>query len=255
MKKPRTLDTAGRLAATLCLLSLATPVVAPATDEPSAREILERHVEAIGGSAAVLEKSSRRLRGTFEVQGFSGPFEVARADGKFVFTLELPGTAPIRQGFDGKTAWEIAQTGPNVLEGTRLEDAVLQADPANDLRLAEKYRSIERDGTEDLDGKKMNRLELVTTSGRITHELYDPDTGLRRAVIAEAQTPQGPQEVILVYDDYREFEGLQVPTTIFQRVAGQESVRRVESVSFDELPADTFALPEEIQALLADKTR
>ncbi len=221
-----------------------------ATDSKSGQQIVDRHLEAMGGKKLVMKRHDVVYKGQFEVQGFSGPFEIHRSDGKMLFTVELEGLGTLSQGYDGTVGWEMGQAGPEVLEGGRLENLTRQIDPRHELRGAPFYESIESVGTQELDGETLDKVKLVSTSGEEIFELYDPVSGLRRANISTTQTPVGEQELTLIFKDYEDHDGLMVAKTIIQRVAGQEIVRRVESVEFRSSSADVFALPAEIADLV-----
>ena len=220
-----------------------------AADSKTGREIVDRHLEAMGGKKLVMKRYDVVYKGQFEVQGFSGPFEIHRSDGKMLFFVELEGLGTLSQGYDGEVGWELGQAGPEILEGARLENLVRQVDPRHELRDTSHYTKLEAVGTEELDGETLDKVKLVSTSGEESFELYDPVSGLRRANVSTTQTPVGEQVLTLIFKDYEDFDGLMVATTIIQRVAGQEIVRKVESVEFGASDTEVFALPAEIADL------
>jgi outer membrane lipoprotein-sorting protein len=66
-----------------------------------------------------------------------------------------------------------------------------------------------------------------------------------------AQTPMGDQAVDSYASDYRKEGEILMPHKIKQSVAGQEFTISFDSVTFNaEIPADKFALPDEIKALV-----
>ena len=230
--------------------ALAAPGLLAAADSKSGREIVDRHLDAMGGKELVMKRHDVVYKGQFEVQGFGGPFEIHRSDGKMLFKVELEGLGTISQGYDGQVGWEIGQNGPEILEGGRLDGLVRQTDPGHELRGKPYYESVEAVGSHELDGEKLDKVKLVSVSGAEGFELYDPESGLRRATISTTQTPVGEQELTLIFKDYEDFDGLMVATTIIQRVAGQEIVRKVESVEFGKSDPAVFALPPEIADLV-----
>src|SRR5574339_831898 len=99
----------------------------PAVQEalPSARQIVDRHVAAIGGRAAIMAHTSSHATGTISIPsaGLSGPLEVfaARPD-KSLLKMSLGGLGDLQEGFDGTIGWSIsAMTGPTLLQGKQLE--------------------------------------------------------------------------------------------------------------------------------------
>jgi hypothetical protein len=66
-----------------------------------------------------------------------------------------------------------------------------------------------------------------------------------------AQTPMGDQTVDSFPTDYRKEGDVLMPHKIRQSVGGQEVVISIESVTFNaDIPADKFAVPDEIKALV-----
>jgi hypothetical protein len=53
-----------------------------------------------------------------------------------------------------------------------------------------------------------------------------------------------------VYGDYRDFDGVTLPTQMIQRVMGMEQVMTTDSVEWDTVDPAVFALPDQIKALL-----
>ncbi len=252
---PSTLRSQLRLAPLALTLSAALlgPAETQAADQASARAVIDRHLEAVGGAATVLDRHAVSFRGRFEVQGISGPFVLLRDDGRMKFRVDLEGFGSLSQGFDGTVGWEMGQSGPTLLDGARLESLELQTHPRNEVRDAKLYPTLERLADAEFEGKSMHKVRLVTASGDESIEFYDPDTGLRRGSVSTLETPAGPQEVTLVYDDYEEFDGLKVATTIVQRAAGQEIVRTIESVDFGAPSAADFEAPAEIRDLAGSR--
>jgi hypothetical protein len=60
----------------------------------------------------------------------------------------------------------------------------------------------------------------------------------------------GNMEAVTLYDDYKVFGGLTMPTKITVQVMGFEQVVTVTEIKFADLPPTTFELPAEIKALV-----
>jgi hypothetical protein len=69
-----------------------------------------------------------------------------------------------------------------------------------------------------------------------------------------AQGPMGDQPVDSFVGDYRKEGDVLMPHKIKQSAAGQEIVITIDSVTFNaDIPADKFAVPDEIKALANKK--
>ena len=102
----------------VCLVSFSTAVAAQTAAQatkpdqkapaagtlPSARSIIDRHIEAIGGRKALAALNSHRIKGKMEIpaNGISATMEVlsARPD-KTIIHMNVPGMGEMSEGFDG----------------------------------------------------------------------------------------------------------------------------------------------------------
>lgn len=221
---------------------------------PSARSILDKHVEAIGGRQAVLSHSSTFARGTLSMPaaGITGTLEVYGAKpNRTLVKSSIPGVGQLVEAFDGTHAWTISpMTGPMLLEGKALEDKRLDADYYGDLRSADRYKSMTTLEMTDFEGRPCYKVRLVRKTGREDIEFYDVTTGLKAGTITSRETPMGSMTVTTVEQDYRQFGNLKQPTMVSAQIAGAKQVITITSVEYDNVPASVFEMPAEIKALL-----
>lgn len=92
------------------------------------------------------------------------------------------------------------------------------------------------------------RSRMVWKSGRETLDCYSTETGLLAATSMSQESPMGAVDITVLYRDYRQFGGLQLPTTTVQRLMGQEQMLRISNVEFDNVDPAVFELPPEIRA-------
>jgi hypothetical protein len=222
-------------------------------DLPAARRILDRYVEAIGGRAAVMRTRSSHTTGLFEVPaaGLVGQIDVyAAAPNRMFVKTNFPQMGEVTSGYDGTTAWSVdPMQGPMLLEGKQLEDTRVQADFFGRLHEPANFSSIETTGLVDFEGKQAYSVRLVRTNGDVVEELFDPTTGLLVGSVATRDTPMGPVTVTSVVSDYKKFGDQLVPTRVVQKVAGQEIVVTISSVTYDSVDPAIFELPASIKAL------
>lgn len=237
----------------------ATAAVAPAAAPvklPAAREVLDRYVAAIGGRAALLEHSSRRVTGTLEIPaaGLTGAMTaVAARPNRLAVTITIPGLGDMRQGFDGAVAWSLDPTqGPMLLTGKQLEQRKTQAEFNGELHESKSYASMETIGLVDFNGAPAYKVRLVRASGDSTFELFDPKSGLMVGMITTQDSPMGSMTVTSTLGDYKRFGGIQVATRTTQLLGtGQTIGLTVSSVEYDVVDPTAFELPTEIKALAA----
>lgn len=79
----------------------------PVGNLPGIDQILDKHIEAIGGKAALKKLTSRTIKGTAEMPGTGSTFTwdfYAKAPNKQASFIDIPGFGMVREGFDGKVA-------------------------------------------------------------------------------------------------------------------------------------------------------
>jgi len=232
-----------------------TAAKAPAsTALPSARSILDRHLAAIGGRAAVLSHSSTSAKGTLAMPkaGMTGNLEIYGAKpNKSVVKITLAGVGVVTEGFDGVHAWSVSpMTGPMLLDGKQLEEKKFDSDFHSELRDDSRYSSIKTLEQTDFEGRACYKVQLVRKTGGTDIEFYDVATGLKAGSMTSRETHMGTVSGTTVESDYRKFGNLLQPTTIRSQISGVEQVITITSVEYDTVPPSAFDLPVEIKALV-----
>lgn len=257
------------LAAALAIVALvALPAVATeqaATAEqaetaeqklPSAREVIDRYVEAIGGAEALRQPKSLQMTGEFTVPaaGLEGKLEIRSMPPDLMLVeVEIPGLGLTREGFDGEVAWSIdPMQGPRLKQGAELEQAAYQADFYAALHEEERYESMETVGRVEFDGRECYKLELVTANGDEMVEYYDIETGLHVGTEMQVETPMGPAKVVQTMGDYEAFGDLRFPTETTVSVGPMKQMLTITDVERDSVDRTAFELPDEIRALVTD---
>jgi hypothetical protein len=227
---------------------------APASKLPPARQVIDRHIEAIGGARLILGRTSSKATGTVEIatMGLKGTVEIFSAKpNKSLLRTELPGVGRIDRGYDGAVGWSInPMTGPMLLQGRELEQTAFDADFYGELRADSRYRSIETVEKAEFEGRPCYKLKLVRSNGEESFEFYDVASGLRAGMVRAQETEMGSMMVTSIETDYRRFGDLLVPTTLSQKVMGISQRVTLTSIEFDSVDPEVFALPQVIRALI-----
>ena len=244
-----------RAAAAVAGLAVASAAAVSAFQtKPSAREVVDRFVKAIGGRDAHKKISSIRATGSFELpaQGIRADFEMMQArPAKTRVKTTIPGIGQIEVGYDGKYGWQIdPMAGPSLLTGRKLTE--LADDSWFDGALYEpdfvKSMTIVEQTT--FDGRPAHKLHLVLKSGSEEFQFFDVETGLRIGTEAQRETQLGVVPTTSMWRDYKTFGPLLQPTMIVQRPLGIEQVMRLTSFEYDKVPASAFDMPAQIKALI-----
>jgi hypothetical protein len=223
-------------------------------DLPSARSIIDRHIKAIGGRAAILAHKSTHAAGTFSMPatGISGALDVyGAAPDKSLVKINLGGVGDLVEGFDGTHGWMLQpMTGPMLKEGKELSEKKFDADFYSDLKEPDKFASMKTLEKTTFEGRPCYKVSLVRKDGVEDIEYYDVETGLKAGASGTRESPMGAITATQMLSDYKKFGDLLVPTTMKQTAMGVEQVLKVTSVEYDNVPPSTFEPPAQIKALI-----
>src|SRR5277367_3380350 len=237
------------LQAALLLLCFAAPLQAQ-----DAAKILNQYVRASGGARALSKIQTITLEGTVAAQNGAKP-------GAYTFDVKLPnryysemvmGGQSWIESFNGKSAWhqnaagEISTlVGP---EGLQLEAA---ARYYNSRLLNPKKNKlvITYVGAAQVRGKDASQLEVTMLSGVKWQVFFDAQSHL---IVKESGAVGGVNQEIL-YDDYREENGVQLPHKIeLHRGATIYSIDVTRAAVNEPIGERVFDFPRRSQVQLPD---
>jgi len=226
-----------------------------AADElPKAETILDKSVEATGGKAAFEKMHNMVITGSMEIaaMGLKGTMTITKAEpDKNLVEIELAGVGSIKQGYDGKVAWEI-----NPMQGARIREGDEKASTMREAHFHEEnwrdqYKKVETVGAETVEGKDCYKLVLTPNEGNPITQYFDKKTGLLGKSTMTVSTPNGDIEATTVFSDYRKEGDLLVVHKIQQSAGGQDIVITFDTYKFNvDLAKDKFDLPADIKALI-----
>jgi outer membrane lipoprotein-sorting protein len=245
----------GRNIAIGAAMVLSLSLARAADDLPKADTILDKYIEATGGKAAYQKHHTEISKGSLSMaaMGLKGDVMSYRAEpDKSLTEIDLGGMGKSREGSDGTTFWSLSSMmGPHVKEGPEKAQAALSAKFNAELNWRDVFKDAKTVGTDTVDGKPCYKIELTPAEGSPIDQCYDKDSGLMVKMTMTAQTPMGEQTVDSFTGDYRKEGDVLMPHMIKQVLAGTEIVITIDSVTFNtEIPADKFALPDEVKALI-----
>ncbi len=220
---------------------------------PTAAQLSERFVAAMGGRDAITAQTARYERGRFEIpsQGIRGIFELWMAPpNRQVIRVELPGLGTITGGYDGEVGWSInPATGPTLLTGLQLDQTRQSADLLAALHPERYVTSRETLADTVFEGRRSFKVRVVTVWNETYHEFYDAETGLVSGVVRRQASPMGELEAVTLLEDWQRTGALLQPRRQRQRVLGIEQLIVTDSVALGGLRDSVFVLPPEIRAL------
>jgi len=227
----------------IAMLALAAvaPFTAAAQDAalPSADQVLDKYVAAIGGKDAIQKVTSRVAKGTLDVVTFgaSGTFETfTKAPNKTVMIAEFAGYGTVIQCYDGKTGWASdPQQGFREMAGPELAAFKRSADLQAALHTKEHYKTLTVTGKGKVGDHDAYIVEGQPAEGGPEKLYFDTQTGLLTKL--EMPSPQGSGTVSMVFDDFKDVDGVKVPSTIHQETPEISIVIKTEDIK-QNVPVD-----------------
>jgi len=226
-----------------------------ASELPDGREIINRHIKAIGGREAILAHKSMHATGTLTAaaQGISGPIEIYGATNpdRIIVKTKVEGIGEIAEGFDGSHAWSVTpMTGPMLKVGKELTQAKLDADFYSELRDPAKYPEVKTIEKTTFDGRPCYKVSITRIDGVKDFDFYDVATGLRAGSINTRESQFGTLTMTNIEGGYKKFGKLTQATTVTQQIMGTEQKITLSIVEYDNVEASAFEPPAAIKALI-----
>jgi hypothetical protein len=167
--------------------------------------------------------------------------------------LEGEGLGKIEGGVSGDVAWEeTALTGPRLKEKEEKALALREAAFHGTVQWRKLYKKAECVGMETVNEKPCYKVVLTPNEGKPVTSYYDQKSNLLVKIEMTVVTPMGEIPFESYPGDYKRIDGILIPHKTVIKVMGQERMITIESVEHNvDMPKDRFALPEDIQALLA----
>ncbi len=217
---------------------------APPADMPTADQLIDKYVAALGGADAINKVTSRVEKGNIVFQGGGMPIEIyAKAPNMRISITKSP-NGESATAFDGTVGWMGGGRGPRVMNPTETLASKMDADIhfATDIKT---NLARVRAGRPE----KIGDTEMYTVFGQAPDQTpvrlyFDEKTGLLTRLIRYTPTAFGRLPTQIDYADYRDVDGVKVPFRwTLARVNGRFTIQ-IDSAQ-QNVPIDDskFAMP------------
>ncbi|MDT7542142.1 MAG: photosynthetic reaction center cytochrome c subunit [Acidobacteriota bacterium] len=192
---------------------------------PSAEEVLNKYVAAVGGREAIAKVKSYTLHGTGEgTRGGAQPFDATIVEpDKFLVVMMRPGQGQnppteMRQAYNGAHGWMKGARGTSEMSAAQLADMREAALSVSALKIAEPFTQMRVRGRRRIDDREVLVLEAKPSPTETQRFYFDTQTGLlvRQLTLRETFLQTIPEQID--YEDYHDVGGIKLPFTV--RVSG-----------------------------------
>jgi hypothetical protein len=214
--------TVSRLVMAVLVLSCGRTVLAQTADE-----IIDKHLAAIGGRAALEKLTSRSSVGMMTLSTpageISGPVETVNQRPNKTRTLikmdlSSLGAGPmvIDQRFDGTSGFVLdSLQGDRDITGNQLENMRNSVFPSPFLDYKARGTTVELGAKEKVGARDAYVLMVKNKTGSVTRQFIDAETYLPIKALLKVDIPQvGEVEQTIEFSDFRAVDGVKIPFTL-----------------------------------------
>ena len=215
------------------LLMMGQWVMAQST--PTADEILDKYITAIGGKDALMKVTDMTTNMSSEANG--NVIMITRKQkmpAMFSMVINANGMEVMKQTGDGTKVAMGGMQGSRTLDGPAAQQMTLMNTLFPELHYAENGVKSTLVGPEKVDAQDTWKLSHTTADGATTWtDNFDTKTGLKVQSVATGRGPQGEAKTTSMYSDYKETGGIKFPMTMVQQSPRGPMTMSVDNVKIN----------------------
>jgi photosynthetic reaction center cytochrome c subunit len=226
------------------------PAAPPKTSgTPSADEILDKYIQALGGADQLAKLTSYRLKGSSLLFGAAGgdPAEIlAKAPGNIALEVHQKEGEMARTS-NGREAWVVLPltvVKEYPLTSSALEGAKLVGEMAFPGRIKQYLTNWKVSYPTTIDGKDVYVVQGSGPSGLLATFYFDKQSGLLNRMVYYFNSAMGRVPTQIDYSDYRAVAGVKLPFKwTYGWVSGQEQYAFTDAEPNAVIADSAFAKP------------
>lgn len=201
----------------MLLVSLNSLGVAQST--PTADEIMDKYVTAIGGKDALMKVTDITTNMSADMNGNAVIItRKQKTPNKFSMVVNANGMEVMKMTGDGSKVAMGGMQGSRTLEGAGAQQAIATNVLFPELHYAENGVKTTLVGPEKVDGKDTYKLSHTTADGSATWtDNFDATTNLKVQAVMTQKSQQGEMTTTSMFSDYKDTNGIKFPMTIVQQ--------------------------------------
>ena len=179
---------------------------------PTADQVLDKYLKAVGGREALLKIRTRVQKGTIDAMGKQSPIEVySEGPDKRVSISHINGGSSVT-AFNGQVGWLTIPNGVHRMTAAERESANIDAQMYFAARVRDMYKGFQVRPGEEINGRATYLVTVELTPGYPAIRMYfDQETGLLSRMIRYTETALGKNPTQIDYADYKETDGVKIP--------------------------------------------
>jgi zinc protease len=219
-------------------------------------EIIEKHLAALGGRAALGKLTTRVLSGSIvvtspigELYGTVEMYSKSPNKSRTLIKVEVPGAGQFTddQRFDGTVGYVINTfAGNREITGSQLDGLRSSAFPTPLLNYKESGAVLTPAGQEKVGSADAYVIRVTSKAGPTARLFFDKQSFMLVKMVNTINSPQlgGDVEQVMEYSDFREVDGVKVPFSTKTINPAQTVVGTVKEVKHNvEIDDSSFSKP------------
>lgn len=241
-------------AAILCLPALCLTPAAAQDSGLTVDQIVQKHIEAVGGAGKI--KAIRNLKLTGKAQVMGGQIDapitlIVKRPNSMRLDMTVQGKTLV-QAFDGETAWTINPfQGAAEPQKSSDEDTKAARDESDFIEgslfdYKAKGNTVELIGKEDVEGSPAYKLKVTKKSGNVQYIYLGVQSFLGVKVTRRRKQMGQDVDIDSMPGSYKPVNGVMVPFTMDQKVAGRPVMQLTVEQAEANVPLDDaiFRMPQ-----------
>jgi len=196
-------------------------ILPPANGEPSANDILDKYLQALGGAQRLASLTSFVATGTqvgyTDVKG-GGQFEIdAKAPDQRAVSItfkDAPDRGNQTRAYDGHVGWvntPRSLLGEYEVTGSELDGLRLDAELSFPAQIKQALTNLRVGYPDSLNGREVEVVQGSGPRGLLATLYFDKQSGLLVRMIRFSKSPIGHAPTQVDYSDYRDVNGIKFP--------------------------------------------
>ncbi len=229
-------------------------VVVPGEGVPTATQILDKYIQALGGAQKLAGLTSFIATGTsvgYEGLGGGGSFQiVAQAPNRRAVIIEFkdhPERGDSARIFDGRNGWIKSPRGllgQYQAEGSELDGQRLDAQLSFPGQIKQVLTGWRSGNPDSINGREVDVVQGNGPKGMIATLYFDKQSSLLVRVVRYSPSPIGRVPTQADFDDYRDVNGIKFPFKYtFSWLDGRDAFRLNDVKINVPIDAAKFVLP------------
>jgi photosynthetic reaction center cytochrome c subunit len=198
---------------------------------PSAEQVLDKYVEAIGGKAALAGVTTRLVKGSrVNADGSVVSTEVyQKAPDKVLTVVNYPSVS-FFAAFNGTDGWARDSRGAGEMTKELLILTKRDSEFFFGARFPQLYTGMSLAGKQKVGEQEAYVVSATSSEGGTESLFFDTRTGLLLQRHIEVKTPLGSYPFQIRYEDYRVVDGIKLPFTLHWSRPGLQWSRKITEV-------------------------